>query len=197
MYPKRHQRLIAGMYSWVDGQTTPIWAMLPMGHRAGWGEPMGSDIVARRQVTSITHRRCVQASRKEKAGILDEFVETNGHNRSYAARVLRNGVSEARSRSSAPQAPSGRRRGGRRRVYGDAVLEPMARIWEILGLPCGKRLAACLPGVVDALVVHGELVCRPKIIEQLRSVSATTIDWGNPTTPAGEEQRPERRLRVH
>ncbi len=133
-------------------------------------------MATRRQVTKATHRRYVQASRKEKAHILDEFVETTGYNRSYAARVLRNGGPEARSRSSPPQAPSGRRRGGRRRVYGDAVLEPLTRIWEILGFPCGKRLAACLPDVVDALVFHGELVCRPKIIEQLRNVSGATID---------------------
>ncbi|MAF10663.1 hypothetical protein CMK11_09440 [Candidatus Poribacteria bacterium] len=96
------------MYSWVDGQTPPIWALFPMGHRAGWGESMRSRIAARRHVTSITHRRCVQASRKEKAGILDEFVETTRYNPSYAARALRNGVSEARSRSSPPRAPCAR-----------------------------------------------------------------------------------------
>ena len=129
----------------------------------------------RRQVTKSVRDRYIRASRKAKGRILDEFVQTTEYNRSYAARVLRNGVHTRRLAS--PRSPSARRSGrGRKRVYGDAVLAPLTQTWETLGFPCGKLLAASLPLVVDALERHGELRCRPKIREQLRGISAATID---------------------
>ena len=67
------------------------------------------------------------------------------------------------------------RRGGRKRVYGDKVLGTLTRVWQIVGSPRGKRLAACLDDVVDALERHDELVCHPTIRGQLRSISAATI----------------------
>jgi hypothetical protein len=143
-------------------------------HRTDWGESMRLDMATRRQVTKSVRDRYIEASRKEKGRILDEFVQTTGYNRSYAARALRNGV---HTKCLAPRSPSARRLGrGRKRVYGDAVLAPLTRIWETLGFPCGKLLAASLPRVVDALERHGELRCRPKIREQLRGISAATID---------------------
>ena len=73
-----------------------------------------------------------------------EFVEISGYNRLYAARALRNGVRKGPSRCSSSGTRAGHGRGGRKRVYGDAMLEPLTRIWEVLGFPCGKRFAAIL-----------------------------------------------------
>ena len=43
----------------------------------------------REKLVNILHKRYVKASKKDKTKILDEFVQTTGYNRSYAAHLLK------------------------------------------------------------------------------------------------------------
>ena len=131
---------------------------------------MGLDMQTRRALRQQIHSRYVKATKTEKSRILDEFIELTGFTRSYAARALRQGVGSTVS-------SGGRRRGsGRKRVYGEAVLEPLRQIWAILDSPCGKRLVAALPAMVTKLEQHGEQRLSSQTRSLLVSMSAATID---------------------
>jgi hypothetical protein len=125
--------------------------------------------------------------KKEKGGILDRFVEAAGYARRYAARLLRN---HGRRVVVGPGVQvegvidlKGRRR--RRRIYGEEVRREVRRLWEMLDYLCGKRLAAALPGTLEALERHGEPVPCPEVRRQLLAVSAATID----RMPAPEKRK--------
>jgi hypothetical protein len=49
-------------------------------------------------------------------------------------------------------------------------------VWATLGFACGKRLAAALPAMVEALERHGELDLDAGVRAQLLAISPATID---------------------
>ena len=99
-----------------------------------------------------------RSGKKEKGRMLDELVEVTGYQRSYAAWLLnRLGRQQWRNQT------AGRRDGGRARHprqrgrrYGADVQRELTRLGKLLDYLCGKRLAAALPAVVEALERHGE-----------------------------------------
>ena len=105
------------------------------------------------------------ATRTEKRRILDEFVAITGYHRKHAIRLLNADVASKK-----------RRKGGRRRVYDDAVLEALVVLWEASDRVCGKRLRALLPVLVPALERHGHLDLDASVRERVLSASAATID---------------------
>lgn len=109
--------------------------------------------------------RYMQASKKEKGRILDQFCAATRYNRKYAIDLMRHG----------PPNPKKRRR-GRRRRYGQDVIAALAQVWEISGHLCGKRLQPFLPELVEVLERHGELRLSPDVREKLLQISAATID---------------------
>jgi hypothetical protein len=102
-----------------------------------------------------THPRYLQANRREKTRILDEFVSATGFHRKQAIRTLRKGIPEFR-----------RERRGR----------VLAEIWRICGCICGKRLQPFIPEMVKVLERHHELVLDPETKGLLLQMSASTID---------------------
>ena len=72
------------------------------------------------------YQRC---SRREKKGILDEFIEVTGYHRKAAIRLLGRDGSR----------PQGRRR-GRPRTYGHEVTGVLKVVWEATDRLCSKRL---------------------------------------------------------
>jgi len=117
------------------------------------------------ELVKRTHPRYLQASRREKSRILDEFVAATGYHRKHAIRVLRQGIPECR-----------RERRGRQHTYtGDAV-RALAEIWRICGCICGKRLHPFIPEMVTVLERHHELVVAPETKRLLWQMSISTID---------------------
>ena len=102
--------------------------------------------------------------RKEKQRILDEFCQTTGLHRKASIRLL--------NREGGPKSQAG----GRPRLYGPEVLEPLRLIWETGDRMCGKLLAAVLPNILSALERHGELKLQDEVRALLLSMSASTID---------------------
>ncbi len=46
----------------------------------------------RKKLVNILHMRYMEASKKDKAKILDEFIQTTGYNRSYVDHLLKTHV---------------------------------------------------------------------------------------------------------
>lgn len=118
----------------------------------------------KQEIVERTRHRYLQAGRKEKSKILDEFVAVTGLHRKSAIRRLRVGYQ------------AGRERRGRKRIYTGSVVAALVRIWRISGCICGKRLQPFLPELVGALERHQELVLDEETRGLLLAMSAATID---------------------
>jgi hypothetical protein len=120
---------------------------------------------SKHELAAALRGRYVQAARKEKGQILDEFVAATGYHRKWALGLLRQGPPEARHG-----------RGGRLRVYSAVVVGALRQVWEASGELCGKRLAPFLDELVPALEAEDALVLDAAVRESLLQMSAATID---------------------
>ncbi|MCE5190465.1 MAG: transposase family protein [Actinomycetia bacterium] len=111
-------------------------------------------------------RRYKKASKTEKARMLDELVALTGWTRNYAARALRR----------EPKKRKGPETRGRKKVYTAEVMLPLRKVWASMDFACGKRMAAGMDDMLDALLRFNRLDCPERVIGLLRSMSAATID---------------------
>lgn len=135
---------------------------------------MGLSMAERKAVTREFAKRYRSSSKQAKGVMLNELCQLTGWHRDYARRALR----------VVAQRPTAKR-GGRAEVparrarpplYGEEVLVPLRTVWAVLGYPCGKRLAAAMPAMVDALSRHGELELDASVRAGLLAISPATID---------------------
>ncbi|MFP3897822.1 MAG: transposase [Dehalococcoidia bacterium] len=123
--------------------------------------------------------RYARASKKEKTGILDEFVATTRMHRKAVIRLL-----NRRGR------PSGRRKRGRPRLYGHEAMAALKAVWEASDCLCSRRLQPFLPELIDVLKRCGELTMSRETEAQLCQMSQSTIDrllhcWRRSSTRRG------------
>ncbi len=132
----------------------------------------------RRAVTKAFAQGYRRARKREKAEILDRFVEATGYHRKYAAWVLRmHGKRVERGCGVVLEVDAGRRaRRRRKRHYGQEVAKPLKDLWILLDFLAGKRLVPALREVIPALEAHGELELAPTVREKLMSMSPSTAD---------------------
>jgi hypothetical protein len=128
---------------------------------------MSFSVAEKKAITREMHRRYSKASKSEKASMLGELTALTGWTRSYASRALRRDPVRKRS------GPETR---GRKRTYTPEVMIPLRKVWASLDYACGKRVAAGMEDILDALVRSDELHCPPHVVEMLRAMSAATID---------------------
>lgn len=128
---------------------------------------MALSMAERRAITKEMATRYARATKKQRGLMLDELCALTGHNRSYAARLLR-----ARARGPAPP----RRSRVRERTYTAELLPALRKIWATLDRCCGKRLAAVMEATIAALERHGELALAPEQRELLIQASPATLD---------------------
>jgi hypothetical protein len=117
------------------------------------------------EYTEAVKGRYLQASKKEKGRILDEFTQVTGYHRKAAVRLLRRGK-PLRSV----------KRQGRPRRYGPEVAEALRMVWEATDRLCSKRLHPFLPELVNVLRRHGERIMSAETQAQLCQMSPATID---------------------
>lgn len=116
--------------------------------------------------------------KKEKSQILDRFVAATGYRRRYAARLLR-GQGRRLGLGGGVVAVADHgviRHRCRRRVYGPEVVAVLKQLWQMLDYLSGKRLAAALPALIEALQRHRELLLSAEVKGKLLRISAATID---------------------
>ena len=119
----------------------------------------------RTELLDALRQRYQQASKQEKAKILDEFVAVAGCHRMHAIRLL----GGTRLLTSAAAVVD-------RRTYDEAVREALVVWWEAADRMCGKRLKAVLPSLVAALEPHGHLALDATVRQRLLAASPATID---------------------
>jgi len=120
---------------------------------------------ARKQYLAEVRREYERADEKGRSRLLDEAEKRTGYNRKYLIRTL--------NRPPRPQRWKVRRR---RAEYGAALTSALITVWDIFEQPCGQRLAPILAKQVDHLRRLGELRCGSAVAEQLKQVSASSID---------------------
>lgn len=136
----------------------------------------------KKAITKEVAKRYRKARKKEKGGMLNEFVATTGYNRNYAAWVLRNWGREIgrylKNGDKIVLVKDPRLKASRNKpkIYNQPVLPALKKIWGILNYPCGKRLAPFLPEIIPALEKHGEISLDSDTRKKLLEISAATID---------------------
>ncbi|MDR0875636.1 MAG: transposase [Clostridiales Family XIII bacterium] len=125
---------------------------------------------SRREIIEKQYDKYQKSTKKQKSKILDAVCESTGISRDRAARIL---ACKPPPRSRPKTVFETR---GRKTVYGEDVLEPLKKIWSILGCVCGKRVAAGMAGMLDALLRHGEIEIEEEIAAKLKRMSPATID---------------------
>jgi len=137
----------------------------------------------KKELLGALRQRYIEASKKDKTRILDEFVELSGYHRKHAVRLLsdQNGQHPAKSTYS-------------RRIYNEAVVEALIVVWEAADRICGKRLNVVLPNLVEAMERHGHLKLNPEVRQRLLAASASTID--RLLQPVRKKARPRKKRRT-
>ncbi|MDR0596171.1 MAG: transposase family protein [Clostridiales Family XIII bacterium] len=125
---------------------------------------------ARNEVIGKQKKRYRKSAKKAKGEILDGVCQATGLSRDRAARLL----SECGAGNQGCKGPPKKR--GRKTVYGPDVDAPLRMVWACMDFACGKRLAAGMGDMLDALIAHGEIECTADVEAQLRSMSASTMD---------------------
>jgi hypothetical protein len=122
---------------------------------------------SRKEYTEAIYLRYREASRNQKALLLDEFCATTGYHRKHAIRVLRKFKRFRKTKT---------KRAGRIPIYSQPhILKPLKKIWLAANLPCSKRLKVILPLWVPGYIQSfGPLP--PKTIQALSQISPSTID---------------------
>jgi hypothetical protein len=130
--------------------------------------PKGEVTVSRRSIQeyagAIRHRYN-RAEKKEKARILNEFVQATGLHRKSAIRLLNR-----------EEGAGGGRRRGRPRLYGADVVVVLKVAWEASDCLCSRRLRPFLPELIRVLKREGELELSQETEARLCQLSESSID---------------------
>ena len=127
------------------------------------------------EVTKQLKGAYLGAGKSEKSGILDHFCQSTGLSRSTARRYMSSPTLGSKNIMRID------RRRSRPSKYSTAAKKKLVWLWRIMCMPCGKYLAADLPGWVTSLEAHGELETgrdgwTEEVRKELLSMSAATVD---------------------
>lgn len=112
----------------------------------------------------VMYERYQQATKTEKAGLLDEVCRVCHYHRKHAIRKLNQPLREPRPRSRSP----------RGRTYTSQTISILTAVWEAAGYPWSLRLKALLPLWMPWIKKHFRIT--PALEHQLGAISPRQID---------------------
>ena len=124
---------------------------------------------ARNEVIERHKKNYRKSTKKEKQFIINNVCESTGLSRDRAARLLRCPIKICKSKSK-------KRNQGRKKYYDKETVDALEKLWKILDFACGKRLKEAIPGMIEALERHNEIIFKQTIKEKLLKMSPATID---------------------
>jgi hypothetical protein len=136
----------------------------------------------KKEITAEVQTRYKKAKKKQKKIILDEFTALTGYNRNYASRVLRLYYGKRIGSIGRGKAKihyvvgKDKKKKERKRFYTDDVTNVLKKIWTVLDMPCGKRLAPFMPEIILKLEAFSEIEMDSSAKQKLLKISASTID---------------------
>jgi len=146
---------------------------------------MGLTMNERRAVTNELAKRYQRASKGERGRLLREFVQLTGYSHCYASHILHNwGTHHIRIVDGervevvlgANNEQSQRKR-KKPRVYDQAFIAILEKIWAIADGLCGKRLRAFIDTALPALERCGEITLVDDTVRaKVLAISPATID---------------------
>jgi len=122
---------------------------------------------SKKEYIETLYLRYRNASRNQKALILDECCATLGYHRKYAIRMLKRFKRFRKTKTKRP---------GRAPFYSQpSILKPLKKIWLAANLPCSKRLKIILPLWIPGYIQSFDPL-PPEAVEALSHISPATID---------------------
>jgi len=121
-------------------------------------------INARRTYLHIMLPRYAAANRFAQGQLLDEMQAVTGLHRKSLLRLLHAETLERQPRT--------RQRG---HVYDHTVDDALRVMTETLDYVCAERLQPTLPWLAQTLAQHGELALTPPLLQQLETISVSTV----------------------
>ena len=123
---------------------------------------------SRKEVIKRYSAKYKKSSKKEKGKILDGVCLATGLSRDRAKKLLCGRIKKV-------QAPSSKKR-GRKTKYDDSFRIALEKIWALMDFACGRRIAAGIKDMLDALLRFGEVNFDKDTLEKLLKISHATID---------------------
>jgi len=143
---------------------------------------MGLNMKEKKAVTREYKPRYQKASKKEKRGILDEFIKLTGYHRKSAVRLL--GAKPVKQimlyidGNPVKIKPEKKRPSNRKgkRIYSDEVIEALRLVWTFFWYKCGKILAPLMRQQIAYIARWPAFGITGEIAEKLQRISPATID---------------------
>ncbi|HEY5000308.1 MAG TPA: hypothetical protein VII15_00580 [Candidatus Cryosericum sp.] len=130
----------------------------------------------RKKLTMVKARTYLKARKAKKSAMLDDFCESTGYHRKYAARVLHQaGQLYLLGDCILVADPAKHIRRHRPPRYGPAVQQALITIWSASTFLAPVRLAGGMPLFVENLTMHGHLRVDEEARELLLQMSPATI----------------------
>jgi hypothetical protein len=143
---------------------------------------MGLPLNMKKALTGELAPQYRKAGKKEKSKMLDEFVRHTGYNRKYALHLLTQWGKEAfltvDGKPVKLKAGTVKRRkgGGRKPVYGPAVIASIRAIWSFFWYKCGKLLAPLIREQMAFFEDWQPFGITAEVKAKLLRISPATID---------------------
>ena len=123
---------------------------------------------SRKEVIQRYYAKYKKSSKKEKGQILDSLCLSTGLSRDRVKKLLSGRIVETITHK------SGKR--GRKPTYSDRTRTALEKVWALMDFACGRRLAAGMEDMLDALLRFGEIDFDKQTLLDLRKISPATID---------------------